>query len=101
MTKLNLENIIFEETNKFVVIYFTASWCGPCKMFKHVLNSFLEKNSDKVEFIKLDVDEHRATALDYDISSVPTLLFFKNNFLIKKQTGVCDLLSLEKIILNN
>ena len=100
MTKEYIENFISKEKNKFILIYFTATWCGPCNMFKRVLDAFLEKNSKNIECIKIDVDGHRDLSLDYDISSVPTLLFFKNNSLVQRRTGTLDLAALEGIISN-
>jgi thioredoxin 1 len=82
----------------FTIFYFTADWCGPCKMFKHVLEKFIENNSEQIIFNKINVDQNRETALEYGINSIPTLLFFKNNKLIQKKTGIASLNDLEKII---
>lgn len=89
-----------ETKDKYVVLYFTASWCGPCKMFKNVISAFLNQHNDDLEFIKIDVDQHPNLAVDYSINSVPTLLFFKNKILIDRRSGILSLDALKQIISN-
>lgn len=89
-----------QDKDKYTILYFTADWCGPCRMFKYVINSFLNKYSNSVNFIKINVDSNREVAIDYDISSVPTLLFIKNNILIKRKSGLLSESELEDLISN-
>lgn len=83
------------EINKgLVLVDFFATWCGPCKM----LSSVLEEVKDSIDIIKIDVDELDELASDYNINSVPTLLFFNNGQLVKKSIGYHDKEELLNII---
>ena len=64
---------------RFIVVDFTASWCGPCKMIApHVEAIASEYDSSVVTVAKVDVDENREVAAHYNISSMPTFLFFRH-----------------------
>jgi len=67
-------------------------------MFKYILEKFLEKNSNRIIFNKIDVDENRGLAYEHNVTTVPTLLFFKNNILVERRSGLLSLDALEKII---
>ncbi len=88
-TELNVENIEKELKNisKPVIIDFFASWCGPCKMLSPVLEKISEKLGDSLEIVKIDIDKYPELANKYEIMSVPTLLFFLNGELIRRETG--------------
>ncbi|CAK9437636.1 uncharacterized protein LODBEIA_P20140 [Lodderomyces beijingensis] len=79
----------FQEALKFqglVVVDFFATWCGPCKMIAPLLDKFSKEYSN-VKFIKVDVDEVGDVAQEYEISNMPTLIFFKNGQQIQKVVG--------------
>ena len=82
----SFEKIIHEST-KPVLVDFWATWCGPCRMLAPVLEEVAEERQD-VTVCKVDVDEERELALEYGISSIPTLLVFKNGEVVKKSIGV-------------
>lgn len=63
--------------NEFVVIDFSAVWCGPCRMISKPFEE-LAKNNEKVKFYKVDVDSGKEIAAKYEISAMPTFLFFKD-----------------------
>lgn len=96
---ISIENTLSQK-EKYIILYFTASWCGPCRMFKNILESFSNKYKNEVEIIKIDVDERRELAIDNHISSVPTLIFYKNGKIITRKTGVLSLNALEDIVSN-
>lgn len=58
-----------------VLVDFYASWCGPCKM----LAPELEKISDKVQIVKVDIDKNMELCKKYGVMSVPTLIYFKDD----------------------
>jgi thioredoxin 1 len=58
-----------------VVVDFWAPWCGPCKAVHPVLEE-LAGETDKVEFVKLDIDENPVAASRYDVLSIPTVILF-------------------------
>lgn len=68
------------------VKYFTASWCGPCKMFGPTFDQVM--NETGVEHLKIDVDQKRDIAASHMISSVPTLIFEVNGSMVHRQSGV-------------
>ena len=81
--------------SKPVIIDFFASWCGPCKMLSPVLEKISSKFGDSIEIIKIDIDEYPDIANKYEIMSVPTLMFFLNGELLRRETGF---VSEEKIL---
>jgi thioredoxin 1 len=58
-----------------VVVDFWAPWCGPCKAIEPALDE-LAGSTDKVEFVKLDIDENPRTADTYGVLSLPTVMLF-------------------------
>ncbi|KAL5976638.1 hypothetical protein ACLOJK_020971 [Asimina triloba] len=69
-----------------VVVDFTASWCGPCKIIAPVLADFAKKFVDVI-FLKVDVDEVKKVAQEQKIEAMPTFLFFKDGQLVDKLVG--------------
>lgn len=79
----DFEKLLQTET-KMVLVDFYAQWCGPCKK----LTPFLEKLDDtKIHLVKIDVDENSDIADKYKITSLPTILFFKNGILCETFIG--------------
>ncbi|MEM1578681.1 MAG: thioredoxin [Archaeoglobaceae archaeon] len=69
------------QSDKLVVVDFYADWCMPCRYLSPTLEK-LSKEFRDVEFYKLNVDENQELAFEYGISSIPTVLFFRNGRLI-------------------
>ncbi|GMM47154.1 thioredoxin [Pichia kluyveri] len=69
-----------------VVVDFFAVWCGPCKMIAPMLEKFSNDYSN-VSFYKVDVDQLPTVAQSNDVSSMPTILFFKNGEVVGKVIG--------------
>jgi thioredoxin 1 len=65
------------ESDKPVVVDFTAAWCGPCRVMGPVLEE-LAAERDDVRFVKLDVDANQATTARYGVMSMPTFMVFDN-----------------------
>lgn len=68
------------------VKYFTATWCGPCKMFGPVFDQVM--NETGVSHRKIDVDSNKDEVMKYMVSSVPTVIFEVNGNMVHRQTGV-------------
>jgi len=60
---------------KAVVLDFSATWCGPCKMIAPLYDTLSEEFSSTVVFLKIDVDANPDTAAKYDVSAMPTFVF--------------------------
>jgi thioredoxin 1 len=63
------------QAGKPVVVDFWAPWCGPCKAVHPILEQ-LAGETDRVEFVKLDIDENPVNASRYDVLSIPTVILF-------------------------
>merc|ERR1711931_185363 len=71
---------------KLIVIDFFAVWCGPCKMIAPKLEE-MSKSMDDVVFLKVDVDECEDLAAEFQISAMPTFVFWKNKQRVDTVTG--------------
>ncbi|MGL5694632.1 MAG: thioredoxin [Peptostreptococcaceae bacterium] len=81
MTKIiNTNEFANEVENKsgVVAVDFFATWCGPCKMLAPVYNALAEEMNDKAEFLKVDIDQSMELAQKFSITTVPTVVVFKN-----------------------
>lgn len=81
-----------------VLVDFTATWCGPCKMMKPVLEELHEAMGNTVRIIKIDIDQSPSAAAAYHVQSVPTLLLFQKGKILWRQSGVIPAPSLQQII---
>lgn len=70
-----------------VLVDFHATWCGPCKMMAPELQKFAQKNTGKLRVIKIDIDKNAATAQQFNIQGVPTLILFKEGKILWRQSG--------------
>ncbi|RDX79730.1 Thioredoxin H2 [Mucuna pruriens] len=75
-----------KETNKLMVIDFTATWCGPCKYMDPIIKEFAAKYPD-VEFIKIDVDELMDVAQAFHVQAMPTFVLIKKGKIVEKVVG--------------
>ena len=77
---------IAKQSGKTVLVDFWANWCGPCRMIAPVLEEIAAERPD-IQVCKVNVDEEQELAISYGISSIPTLLVFKNGQLVKQSVG--------------
>lgn len=92
----------FEEALKhsgLVIVDFFATWCGPCKMIAPMLDKFSNEYS-QAKFVKVDVDELGLLAQKYEISSMPTILLFKDGQQVDKIIGANPAAIKQKISAN-
>lgn len=97
-TELTAENFTSTiKDNGTVLVDFWASWCPPCRMFAPVYEAASEKHDDLV-FGSVNTEEQQELAGQFGISSIPTLMVFRDNILIFQQAGALPEKSLEDLI---
>ena len=100
MATINVTGEAFEKLvleSPILFVDFWAEWCGPCKMFGPVFEAASEKHPDVV-FAKVDTEAERALAGAAGITSIPTLMAFRDGILLFRQPGALPAPSLEELI---
>lgn len=82
----NFSEMVLKE-EKPTLVDFWAPWCGPCRAIGPVLEELAAQYKEKVNVVKVNVDENPATATQYGIRSIPTLLFVKKGNVEETQIG--------------
>ena len=85
ITDQNFNQII--NSNKVVVVDFSASWCGPCMALAPVIDQLSREYQGKAVVGKMDVDKSQATSQHFGIKNIPALLFFKNGVKVDSMKG--------------
>jgi thioredoxin 1 len=75
------------QNDKPVVVDYWAEWCGPCRMVAPVLEEIASENADKIDVVKLNVEENPLTSQKYGILNLPTLSVFKDGEVVLEIVG--------------
>jgi thioredoxin 1 len=100
MATVNLTADSFEAAvndNDILLVDWWAAWCGPCRMFAPVFEKAAEKHSD-IAFGKVDTEAERELSGAAGISSIPTLMAFRDGILVFSQPGALPASALEELI---
>jgi thioredoxin 1 len=84
-----------------VIVDFWAQWCNPCKALTPIIEDVASKYTDKVKFVKLDVDHNPSTPPKFGVRGIPTLILFKDGQVKATQVGLISKADLMKFIDGN
>ena len=73
--------------NQLVLVYFWASWCGPCRLMSPSIDWAADNYSSSLKVVKMEVDPNQVTVKQYQVEGVPALRLFQGNELIASSEG--------------
>ena len=75
------------QNSKPVIVDYWAEWCGPCRMVAPVLEEIASEHADKIDVVKLNIDENPTVSQRYQIMAIPTMSDFQNGQVVKQIVG--------------
>jgi len=75
------------KNSKPVIVDYWAEWCGPCRQVAPVLEEIAREHGDKIDVVKLNIDENPAVSTRYKIMAIPTMSVFKDGEVVKQIVG--------------
>ena len=91
MTARSVTDATFDQevinNEKTVLVDFWAEWCGPCRAVSPILDQIATEHADKIDIVKLNVDDNPALAAKYQITSIPAMKVFQKGEVVKTVIG--------------
>lgn len=96
----DFSTVVLKE-GKPTLVDFWAPWCGPCRSIGPILEELAVKYHDRIKVVKVNVDDNPATAAQYGVRSIPTLLLVKNGQVQETQIGLLNKSQLAALLERN
>ncbi|HSX03146.1 MAG TPA: thioredoxin [Rhabdochlamydiaceae bacterium] len=98
---LNEDSFDQDIKSGLILVDFYADWCGPCRMLTPILEKVAKDVDGKATIAKLDIDKAQKTASTFQITSIPTLILFKNGKEVARLVGLRDEKTIKDLITSN
>lgn len=98
MTKENIKDYI---QSGVTLVDFYAPWCGPCKMQMPIVEELAKEIGNQANIAKVNIDDESDLSSEYNVQSIPTLLLFKDGYVVERMVGLQSKDYLERLIQHN
>jgi thioredoxin len=95
---LNDENFETETSSGVTLVDFYADWCGPCRMIAPIIEELANEMNGKAKVGKLDIEAAQGVTAKYQVTSIPTIILFKDGEEANRVVGVRDKAALQSLI---
>jgi len=95
---LSDENFDSEIAQGVTLVDFYADWCGPCRILEPIISKLAEKFQGKAKIAKLDIESSQTTTSNFNVTSIPTMILFKEGKEVQRIVGIKDEDALTKIV---
>ncbi len=95
---LNDDNFQQEINSGVTLVDFYADWCGPCRMMEPIINDLADELEDKVKIAKIDIESAQRTAASFQVTSIPTIIVFKDGVEVERLVGLKDKETLKRTL---